>query len=89
MLLLSRFNFPVCIGVKNVDGGLKMIIIKEFDKSLKLTWLRKLFATSPDWEDFSQKYKVDGLVFTATLYHDILEQKPNLFWRDVSETHHE
>ena len=30
------------------DGGLKMMNIVEFDRSLKLTWLRKILTTEPD-----------------------------------------
>ena len=67
------------------DGGLKMMNIVEFDHSLKLTWLRKILTTEPDWIEFPKKYKIDRLMFTDSKIHTtILCTIKNKFWKSVA-----
>ena len=67
------------------DGGLKMIPMSEFDKSLKITWLRKMIQGTPDWLEFAEAYKIERLVYTGYTYHDaMLRNISNPFWRSVT-----
>ena len=67
------------------DGGLTMLNLREFEKSLETTWLRKLLTTSPEWEEFALHYKVDRLLYTDTNYHStIVETFNNRFWKNVA-----
>ena len=74
---------------KNIqDGGLKMLNLKEFDKSLKITWIRKLINTSPEWEEFATIYKIERLISTDTNYHNyIIQTTCNPFWKSVAESY--
>ena len=66
------------------QGGLSLINIQEFDNSLKLTWLKKMIDTSPDWLEFAMIYKIDRLIWTGSLYHKIIQQNcRNPFWTSV------
>ena len=78
----------LCKDIK--DGGLNMLNIKEFEKSLKITWLRKLITTSPEWEEFAQYYKIDTLVYTDSVYHEtIIKSINNPFWKNVAQSYTE
>ena len=78
----------LCKNIK--DGGLTMLNIREFEKSLKITWLRKLLTTSPEWEEFALHFKVDRLLYTDTNYHKIIVTTiSNPFWRDVASAYKE
>ena len=66
------------------DGGLNMINIREFEKSLKLTWLRKFINGTPDWSEFAYNSKIDRLFQTDSLYHQyLLKTSRNEFWHSV------
>ena len=66
------------------EGGLNMINIREFEKALKLTWIRKLINGSPDWSEFAYASKIDKLYQTDTIYHKIiLESTENDFWHSI------
>ena len=65
------------------QGGLNMINLKEFDMSLKLTWLRKLLTQNPDWLEFALNYKIDKIIWTGTNYHESLKNVHNPFWNSV------
>ena len=65
-----------------------MLNIREFERSLKITWLRKLLTTSPEWEEFALHFKVDRLLYTDTNYHTtIVTTITNPFWRDVASAY--
>ena len=69
------------------DGGLKMLSIQEFDRSLKLTWLRKILNSTPEWVEFAKYmyYKIDYLLVTDINYHlHVKNTLSNPFWRDVT-----
>ena len=66
------------------NGGQNMININEFDKALKITWLRKLNTQNPDWEEFPLATKIDRLIWTGENYHEkILANTKNPFWKSV------
>ena len=65
-----------------------MMNIVEFDHSLKLTWLRKILTTEPDWIEFPKKYKILRLMFTDSKIHStILSTTKNKFWKSVAEAY--
>ena len=67
------------------DGGLKMLNIQEFDRSLKLTWMRKILNQTPEWAEFTKYYRIDYLLVTDTNYHAHIKKTiTNPFWKDVS-----
>ena len=60
-ILRKRYEISKSTLCKEIkDGGLKMLDMKEFDKSLKITWIRKLYVliSNPDWEEFAIRYKL-------------------------------
>ena len=66
------------------NGGLDMINIHEFDKSLKISWVYKTLCADPDWLDFAKFEKIDRLPWTGETYHSILlENAKSPFWVDV------
>ena len=66
------------------SGGLNMISLQEMDIGLKLTWLRKMVASSPEWLDLAKTYKIDRLITTDTTYHIWLQNyTQNPFWKSV------
>ena len=66
------------------EGGLNMINIREFEKALKLTWIRKLINGSPDWSEFAYASKIDKVYQTDIIYHKIiLESTENDFRRSI------
>ena len=38
------------------EGGLKLTNIRDFNKSLKLSWLKKLLTTEGSWQGIFEKY---------------------------------
>ena len=72
---------------KSRKGGLNIINIQEFDKALKIAWLRKLDTQNPDWEEFSYATKVDKLIWTGDIYHEkLLKNTKNPFWKSVIQS---
>ena len=66
------------------QGGLNMIDIRQFEKALKLTWLRTFVKETPDWIEFVYKYRIDRLLQTDKNYHNtIFQNTHNHFWRSV------
>ena len=66
------------------DGGLNMINIKEFECTLKMTWIRRLIKEEPNWIEFAEHYKIDRLLYTKVYYHKtILNNCTNSFWISV------
>ena len=64
-------------------GGLNMINLKEFDMSLKITWLRKLIVQDPDWLEFALHYRIDKIIWTGSNFHDSITNIHNPFWNSV------
>ena len=62
-----------------------MLNIKEFDGSLKITWLRRFLNDTPEWEEFANHYKVNRLLLSETNYRNVIKNKiSNPFWKDVA-----
>ena len=58
---------------------------KEFDMSLKITWIRKILTTEAEWIECANHYKVNRLIVCDIQYQKyILEKKDNIFWGDVA-----
>ena len=69
-------------------GGLSMINILEFDRSLKLTWVRKLIVSNPEWLEIAKEYQIDKLLWTGESYHQWMERNcKNPFWKSVINTY--
>ena len=67
------------------DSGLKMLSIQEFDRSLKLTRMRKILNYTTEWVEFIKYYKIHYLLVTDTNYHvHVKNAISDPFWRDVS-----
>ena len=49
----------LCLPIE--QGGLNMVNLKDFDNSLKITWVRKLYSNEPDWAEFAHYYKIHYL----------------------------
>lgn len=75
--------------VQNYDrGGLKMVDLTSFIKSLKITWLKRLYWAKSNtlWANVAREelYPIENLVcFGANKLRKIAKSKNNLFWRDV------
>ena len=66
------------------QGGLIMINLKEFDMSLKITWLRKLYTQNSEWSEFASHYRIDKIIWTGTNFHESLKNIHNPFWNSVN-----
>ena len=42
--------------------------LENFNTSIKLTVLRKILLTTPDWLAFPQKYKIDRIMLTEVIF---------------------
>ena len=72
------------------QGGMNMVNLPNFDKSLKITWLRKLLNDTPDWIEFANHYKINRLTTTDINYHKIiLRHIDNPFWKSVAKAYSE
>ena len=66
------------------SGGLNMVNIRDFETSLKLTWIRRLISGSPDWTEFAEHYCINQLYQTDEKYHELLQTRvKNKFWLSV------
>ena len=62
-----------------------MLNIKD---NIKITWLRRLLNDTPEWEEFANHYKINGLLLTETNYHNLIKNKiSNPFWKDVAASY--
>ena len=69
-------------------GGLEMIDIQAFVKSLKLSWLKRLTASSATWVKVASKDLPDittMLQFGSKKIRRECEKVNNVFWKDVLE----
>ena len=72
----------LCLDIE--QGGLRMLNLVEFDMSLKITWLRKVYVQNPEWKEFACHYKIDHLIWTGSNYHNLLKNTvKNPFWYSV------
>ena len=72
--------------LKLSHGGLNMINIFNFDKALKLTWIRRLNNTSAKWKDLTlaQFPKLVNVVKYSDKYiQNIQQNNNNSFWENV------
>ena len=68
------------------DGGLKMIHIENFIKSLKITWLRRLEQSNSAWATLLRTSLPNWFPAFHALGNNFLDEimhSLNLFWRDV------
>ena len=74
------------IKLKLESGGLGMIDIILFDKSLKLTWLRRLIRGKSKWKDLicTQYPKLKTILYFGDQFaRDLSCEVKNIFWRDI------
>ena len=61
-----------------------------FDRSLKITWVKKLENGLTDWTEFARFYKMDRLIWSGEKYHQFLiDNTPNPFWKSVAISYKE
>ena len=60
-----------------------MINLKEFDMSLKITWLGKLHTQDSDWSEFASNYKINKIIWTGLNFHESLRNVHNPSWNSV------
>ena len=67
------------------EGGLKMINLKAFMNSMKITWLRRIVLTDSPWQSVIKHTINFNEIFSfGTNYIDLLLSKiTNKFWTDV------
>ena len=76
---------------KNIeDGGLKLINLNAFNKSVKMTWIKRLLTTSGSWqylfeEHICKQKKIIWELDNKALHRLKLGIK-NLFWKNVIES---
>ena len=69
------------------EGGLKLTNIRDFNKSLKLSWLKRLLTTEGSWQAIFEIYcgippKIVLELDEKSLV-DSVEKFSNPFWKDV------
>ena len=74
------------------DGGCKMIHLPSFSKSMKLSWVQRLFHSESSWKNlFLSMYKTDQakLQSLGDFYPKLLTKNhSNDFWNEVMNTLH-
>ena len=63
-----------------------MLDLKNFDQSLKLTWIRRFFSTSSIWKQLTESQFPDlehTLNYSDKFIENLKNTTKNLFWRDV------
>lgn len=67
------------------EGGLKMINLEMFIKSLKITWIRRLIMTHGDWQLLTINYFDIGKIVNCGKHYTekIISQIKNKFWKNV------
>ena len=76
---------------KMSEGGIGMIDVSLFDKSLKLTWIRRFFKHQSRWKDLIQviyPFFKDIKNFGNTLLQQFFEDIQNPFWKNVLTYYH-
>ena len=71
---------------KIINGGIGMIDIKLFDKSLKLTWIRRFFKCQSRWKELiTEIYPCFGDIhkFGNVFLENFVQNIDNPFWSDV------
>ena len=73
------------------EGGIKMINLKAFINSMKLTWLRRMILSDSPWQSIIKKtINFDELLSLGKSYIDSLLRKiKNKFWIDVLKAYPE
>ena len=68
-------------------GGLKMVNIFTFEKSLKIKWVRQLNSKHDAWTIIPTKYKIHCLMEYGNKFpNNLLHTVNNPFWRSVVES---
>ena len=71
------------------EGGIKMINLKAFINSMKLTWLKRMILSDSPWQSVIKKtISFDELLSLGKSYTDSLLRK-NKFWIDVLKAYSE
>ena len=69
------------------EGGLKLANIRDFNKSPKLSWLKRLLTTEGSWQAIFENYcgipKKMVLELDGKSFMELVEKIPNPFWKDV------
>ena len=71
------------------EGGLKLINMVNFNRSLKLTWLKRLVTTNGSWQNIFEVSIADSLPAKTFLELDkkslaeVIDLCPNVFWKEV------
>ena len=65
-------------------GGMKMMNLRIFDLSLKLSWFKSLMYQSYVWAEFPTQYRImDTLKYGDLFPKEIIHNIKNKFWKDV------
>ena len=69
------------------EGDLKLTNIRDFNKSLKLSWLKRLLTIEGSWQVIFENYcgipKKMDLELDGKSLMELVEKIPNPFWKDV------
>ena len=67
-------------------GGLQMTNLRMFDKSLKISWIKRLKDQNDGWEFFPRYFNIHKIEIFGDIYPTMLANKiNNPFWLDVSQ----
>ena len=67
------------------QGGLKMVIIYEFEQLLKVKWLKNILTKNESWTSIPIKYGIDQVLRFGNDYaNNLLAKIDNPFWRSVA-----
>ena len=69
------------------NGGLNMIHLKSFMKSMKITWMKRLLISDSSWtllfENITKAKKDQFFIFGLDFSKKIVKQINNSFWKDT------
>jgi len=84
----AKIKNSVCVK-EYYEGGLKMINLVAFIKSLKITWMRRLILSPGKWANITEQYfKPQNILQFGSMYTKMqITKVSNKFWKDVLEAY--
>ena len=68
-------------------GGLKLTDLRTLDKSLKISWLKRLKNPTDGWEEFPRVLNIHKIIIYGDKYPcNIIDKINNQFWKDVVQS---
>ena len=82
---IPKFRKDIIANLTNL-GGLKMVHLKTFDLSLKISWIKRISLQRDGWAEFPKQMGIHKIIVYGDQYAKmILNKIPNKFWKNLVE----